>query len=296
MSCLRIGLRLSTLLVFSLSIKGDLSVAVTKVVIPAAGLGTRFLPQTKIIPKEMVPLGNKPAIQHIVEEGIAAGIHDFVIIANNDKQAIFDHFSPCPTVEKKLADKGKLTLLDSVKKIQENATIHAVEQPEPLGLGHAILQAKHIVGNEPFGVILPDDIMISDIPAIAQLITSANKYNASVIAVCEVPYDKLSSYGIVAIKQQLEPNLFELNDLVEKPLPEDAPSKFGIIGRYVLSPRIFQALEKTKPGAGGEIQLTDGIKQMMQNGEKVLALKVSGARYDVGNPIDWLKALNAIMK
>lgn len=271
--------------------------AVTKVVIPAAGLGTRFLPQTKIIPKEMVPLGNKPAIQFIIEEALAAGIHDFSIVANKDKHAIFEHFAPCPVLEKKLAQKGKLPLLDSVKRIQESCTIRAIEQPEPLGLGHAVLQAQRVIGNEAFGVILPDDIMVSTIPAIGQLLTVANTYNASVIAVCEVPHEKLSSYGIIEIKQQLEPTLFQLGDLVEKPEPEKAPSHFGIIGRYVLSPKIFDALQQTAPGAGGEIQLTDAIRYMMHHyDEKVLALKISGTRYDVGNPKDWLAALNAIMK
>ncbi len=271
--------------------------AVTKAVIPAAGLGTRFLPYTKIIPKEMIALGDKPAIQYIVEEGIAASIHDFFIIANQDKHAILDYFAPCPALEKKLTDKGKLFLLDSIKNIQERAAICAIEQPEPLGLGHAVLQAKAAIGNNYFGVILPDDIMICAVPAIAQLITIATKYNASVIAVQEVPQDKISAYGIVAIKKQLEPNVFELSDVVEKPLPENAPSNLGIIGRYVLSPRIFQALEKIKPGSGGEIQLTDGIKYMMHEyGERVLALKVSGTRYDVGNPRGWLQALNAIMR
>lgn len=271
--------------------------AVTKVVIPAAGLGTRFLPQTKIIPKEMVPLGNKPAIQYIVEEALDAGIHDFSIIANKDKHAILDHFAPYPALEKKLAEKGKLHLLDSVKRIQEHCTIRALEQPEPLGLGHAVLQAQQTIGNEPFGVILPDDIMLGAAPAIGQLIAIANNYNASVIAVCEVPREKVSSYGIIAIQQELSPSLFQLGDLVEKPSPEKAPSHFGIIGRYVLSPKIFTALKQTPPGAGGEIQLTDAIKYMMhQYDEKVLALKVAGTRYDVGNPKDWLAALNAIMK
>lgn len=271
--------------------------AVTKVVIPAAGLGTRFLPQTKVIPKEMVPLGNKPAIQYIIEEALEAGIHDFSIIANKDKQALFDHFAPYPDLEKRLAEKGKLHLLDSVKRIHENSTIRAIEQLEPLGLGHAVLQAQQVIGDEAFGVILPDDIMLSAVPAIGQLIAIADTYNASVIAVCEVPQEKLSSYGVIAIKEQLAPSLFQLSDLVEKPLPENAPSHFGIIGRYVLSPKIFAALQKTTPGAGGEIQLTDAIKYMMHHyDEKVLALKVSGTRYDVGNPKDWLAALNAIMK
>ena len=186
--------------------------AVTKVVIPAAGLGTRFLPQTKVIPKEMVPLGNKPAIQYIIEEALEAGIHDFSIIANKDKQALFDHFAPYPDLEKRLAEKGKLHLLDSVKRIHENSTIRAIEQLEPLGLGHAVLQAQQVIGDEAFGVILPDDIMLSAVPAIGQLIAIADTYNASVIAVCEVPQEKLSSYGVIAIKEQLAPSLFQDQD------------------------------------------------------------------------------------
>jgi UTP--glucose-1-phosphate uridylyltransferase len=273
------------------------SMAITKVVIPAAGLGTRFLPYTKIIPKEMIALGDKPAIQYIIQEGVDSGIHDFYIIANDDKPEIFRYFEPFPELEKKLAAKGKLHLLDGIKKIQESAAIHAIEQPEPLGLGHAVLQAKRAIGDSYFGVILPDDIMVCSTPALVQLISIAQHYHASVLAVQEVPREKISSYGIIKVKKQLTSDVFELSDVTEKPSLEEAPSNLGIIGRYVLSPRIFDSLEQTKPGSGGEIQLTDGIKHMMHTyGEKVLAVKVSGTRYDVGNPKGWLEAINALVK
>lgn len=263
---------------------------ITKTVIPAAGLGTRFLPYTKVVPKEMLPILGKPAIQTIIEESLASNISDFIIIANQDKQALFDHFLPLPQLEQKLKATKKEHLLDSINKIIATTNFSYIPQYEQRGLGHAVLQTKQAVGDEYFCVSLPDEIMINDIPALEQLMAIAQKYNASVIAVKEVPHDKVSSYGVIAVKEKLESGVYEVSQLVEKPPVDQAPSNLAIIGRYVLSPRIFDSLEKIGPGAGGEIQLTDGIADMMQKGERVLALKLKGIRHDVGNPIGWLQA------
>lgn len=263
---------------------------INKAVIPAAGLGTRFLPYTKSIPKEMLPILEKPSIQLIIEEGLASDITDFIIIANDDKQALNNFLSHQPKLEDELAERGKLNLLAGINKDIDSAEFSFVPQPKALGLGHAVLQTKQEVGDEYFGIFLPDEIMIGDIPALAQLIEVAQKYNASVIGVLEVPREKVSSYGIVAIKEQLEDGIFEVAELVEKPSVDQAPSNLAIVGRYILSPRIFTSLENTKPGAGNEIQLTDGIADMMRNGERVLAYVMKTSRYDVGNPTGWIQA------
>ncbi len=266
------------------------SMNITKAIVPAAGLGTRFLTYTKAVPKEMLPLINKPAIQNIVEEGLASGISDFLIIANDDKQAIIDHFSPQPRLEAILQERDKTHLIQDLNDIIQAANFTAIAQPEPLGLGHAVLMAKDAIDNEYFGIFLPDDIIDSKEPGLQQLINVAQKYNASVIAVMEVPMDCVSSYGVVAYDTQLEDGVYEITELVEKPPVDQAPSNLAIIGRYVLSPKIFDSLEKTQPGAGGEIQLTDGIADMMLKGERVLAYKIKGNRYDIGKPRGWLKA------
>lgn len=263
---------------------------INKAVIPAAGLGTRFLPYTKAIPKEMLPLLEKPSIQLIVEEGIASKITDFVIIANDDKPELKNHFTHQPRLEAELAARGKSTLLDGINTIIDTAQFTFVPQPEALGLGHAVLMAKDVIGDEYFGIFLPDEIMIGQEPALAQLIAVAQKYNASVIGVHEVPQEHVSSYGIIAIKEKLEDGIFEVAQLVEKPATDKAPSNFALIGRYVLSPHIFASLENTQPGAGNEIQLTDGIADMMRNGERVIAYVIKTARYDVGNPLGWIQA------
>lgn len=263
---------------------------ITKAVIPAAGLGTRFLPYTKAIPKEMLPILEKPSIQLIVEEGIASGITAFTIIANDDKPELHNHFSHLPHLEDILEKRGKTALLSSINTIIDTTHFAFVPQPEPLGLGHAVLQAQEAIGNEYFGIFLPDEIMIGDIPAMAQLVAIAEKYNASVVGVLEVPQEKVSSYGIIAIKQQLEDGVFAIDHLVEKPSIDQAPSRYALAGRYVLSPKIFTELEHTQPGAGNEIQLTDGITHMMNNGERVLAYVMKTARYDVGTPLGWIQA------
>lgn len=263
---------------------------ITKAVIPAAGLGTRFLPYTKSVPKELVPLMGKPAIQMIVEEGIASGITHFEIIANKDKQAIVNYFSPNTSLDDHLRNTGKEKLLNSINTVINTAHFNYIPQPQALGLGHAILMAEQAIGNDYFGICLPDEIMIGKIPSLAQLIKIAEHYNASVIAVQEVPHNAVSAYGIVAIKKELEDGLFEIDHLVEKPSADTAPSNLAIIGRYVLSPRIFDALKSIKPGVGNEIQLTDGMAAMMNNGERILAYKVDSVRHDIGNPLGWLQA------
>lgn len=263
---------------------------INKAVIPAAGLGTRFLPYTKSIPKEMLPILEKPSIQIITEEGLASGINNFIIIANDDKPELKNHFTHQPKLEETLAARGKSSLLNSINTIIDAAHFNFVPQPEALGLGHAILQAKEAIGHEYFGIFLPDEIMIGNPPALAQLITVAQKYNASVIGVLEVPHDHVSSYGIVAIKNQLEEDIFDVAALVEKPAVDKAPSNYALVGRYVLSPSIFDALQETQPGAGNEIQLTDGIAHMMRNGERVIAYVIKTARYDVGTPLGWIQA------
>jgi UTP--glucose-1-phosphate uridylyltransferase len=268
----------------------NLPMKIKKTVIPAAGLGTRFLPYTKAIPKEMLPMLDKPSIQLIVEEGLESGITEFNIIANDDKPELKSHFSHQSRLEKQLAAKGKSALLDSINAIIDTAKFNFIAQPEPLGLGHAVLQAKEVIGNEYFGIFLPDEIMIGEVAAMAQLIAVAEKYNASVVGVLEIPREKVSSYGIVAIKKELENGIFEIEQLVEKPAIDQAPSNYALAGRYVLSPAIFASLENTKPGAGNEIQLTDGIADMMRNGERVIAYVMQTSRYDVGNPSGWIQA------
>jgi len=263
---------------------------ITKAVIPAAGLGTRFLPYTKAVPKEMLPILAKPSIQLIIEEGLESGITQFTIIANDDKPELHNHFLHLPKLETLLESRGKSALLDDINAIIDTAHFTFVPQPEPLGLGHAVLQAKEVVGNEYFGIFLPDEIMIGHIAALAQLVAVAEKYNASVIGVQEVPHEKVSSYGIIAIKQELEDGVFEIEQLVEKPAIDQAPSNYALAGRYVLSPAIFASLENTKPGSGNEIQLTDGIADMMHNGERVIAYVMKTNRYDVGNPLGWIQA------
>lgn len=278
------------LLVTPISESMSIPMKITKAVIPAAGLGTRFLPYTKSIPKEMLPILEKPSIQLIVEEGLASGITEFTIIANDDKPELHNHFSHLPKLENLLEARGKSALLDNINTIIDTAQFTFIPQPEPLGLGHAILQAKEAIGDDYFGIFLPDEIMIGEVAALAQLIEVAQKYNASVIGVQKVSREKVSSYGIIAIKEELENGVLDIDYLVEKPSIDQAPSEYALAGRYILSPRIFASLETTKPGAGNEIQLTDGIADMMRNGERVIACVLNTSRYDVGNPLGWIQA------
>lgn len=258
--------------------------------IPAAGFGTRFLPATKAIPKELLPIIDKPAIQYSIEEGLNSGIKDFVIVIGKNKTSIEDHFDSYLELETLLKSKNKEDLLSDVSKIIKTANFLYVRQREQLGLGHAVWTAKQAFHNEHVAIFLPDDIISGPVPGISQLIKIALQEKCNVIAVQEVPKEEVSRYGVISIRRQFSPNLFQVKDLVEKPLTNDAPSNLAIIGRYVLSPSIFNALDELKVGSGGEIQLTDGIQNLLLSGEKVFAYKIQGQRYDSGTTLGWLKA------
>jgi|SRR5579862_7545038 len=263
---------------------------ITKAIIPAAGLGTRFLPATKAVAKELLPILDKPAIQYIVEEAVASGITTITMILNKHKTALINHFETAPELELILKERDKEKLLQSINKIIRHAEFTYISQGEPLGLGHATLLARHTVAKEYFGILLPDDLIAGGQPGLAQLIAIAQQENASVIAVQEVPIEQTASYGVIAIKKQISPVLYQINGLVEKPKPSQAPSNLAVVGRYVLSHKIFASLEAIAPYAQGELQLTDGIAHMLKNGEKVFAYKIQGHRYDTGNPLGLLKA------
>ncbi len=263
---------------------------ITKAIIPAGGLGTRFLPATKTTPKEMLPLLEKPAIQYIVEEGLKSNLKTFVVVTGKNKSVIEDHFDPYPELEHYLASRKKNDLLDGVNKIINSANFIYLRQKEPLGLGHAIWSVKHVVGKEHIAVFLPDDIIVSATPCMAQLMQIAIQEKCNVVAVQEVPIETVQSYGVIGVRKQFSPNLFQVKELVEKPRPVDAPSNLAIVGRYVLSPNIFQSLDEMKLGIGGEIQLTDAIQNLLLSGEKVFAYKIQGTRYDIGTPMGLLKA------
>jgi UTP--glucose-1-phosphate uridylyltransferase len=262
---------------------------IKKAVIPAAGLGTRFLPATKSMPKEMLPLINKPAIQFVVEEAIASGIEDIIIITGRGKRAIEDYFDTSPELESHLLQNEKYELLKEVKDISSLADIHYIRQKEPKGLGDAILKAEKHVGDEPFGVLLGDDIIKGNVPCIKQLMNLFEKYNKSIIAVEEVPKEKVSSYGMIK-GREIEELTYLVEDIIEKPCVEEAPSNVATVGRYVLAPEIFDCLKETKPGSGNEIQLTDSIR-ILKAQQEVYAYKFQGKRYDVGDKIGYIKAI-----
>lgn len=261
---------------------------VRKGVFPAAGLGTRFLPATKAMPKEMLPIVDKPAIQYAVEEAIASGIEDICIITGRGKDAIENHFDHNFELEATLAERGDERLLGMVRQIAGLCHVSYTRQKRALGLGHAVLCARQHVGMEPFAVFLADDLIVATTPAIRQLIDLASAQNASVVAVQRVPKELVSAYGVVSIGTS-HGRVHEVTDLVEKPRPEKAPSNLAVIGRYVLSPSIFPILEETAPGAKGEIQLTDGLRQLAKQ-EKILALEFEGKRYDTGDKLGFLQA------
>lgn len=264
---------------------------VRKAIIPAAGLGTRFLPATKAQPKEMLPIVDKPTIQYIIEEAVESGIEDIIIVTGRGKRAIEDHFDKSYELEETLAKKGKLEQLEEVQNISKLANIHYIRQKEPLGLGHAIGCARRFIGDEPFAVLLGDDIVNSpNKPCLKQLIEIYERYNSSVIGVQEVPDEDVSKYGIISMKNgEIDDNCFHVDHLVEKPKLEDAPSNYGIMGRYILRPEIFDILENQSPGAGGEIQLTDAIKRLNEK-QLVCAYKFDGIRHDVGDKFGFIKA------
>jgi UTP--glucose-1-phosphate uridylyltransferase len=261
---------------------------VRKAVFPAAGLGTRFLPATKAQPKEMLPIVDKPLIQYALEEAVAAGLQSVIIVTCRGKNAIEDHFDRSQELEQALAKQGKADLLRIVQEISDLTSVCYVRQKEPLGLGHAILTARDLVGDEPFAILLGDDVIDARVPCIRQLLDAFDRYRCPVLAVQEVPPDQVGQYGIID-GRPLGDGLYEIRDLVEKPPPELAPSNLAVIGRYVLTPGIFAELEQTTPGAGGEIQLTDGLRRLLK-GQALYGLAFRGTRYDAGSKLGFLKA------
>ncbi|MGG3421167.1 UTP--glucose-1-phosphate uridylyltransferase GalU [Heyndrickxia faecalis] len=260
---------------------------VRKAIIPAAGLGTRFLPATKAMPKEMLPIVDKPTIQYIVEEAVESGIEDIIIVTGKGKRAIEDHFDNAWELEQNLAEKGKFDLLDKVRYSSNLANIHYIRQKEPLGLGHAVWCARNFIGDEPFAVLLGDDIVQNDPPCLKQLIDQYEETRSSVIGVQEVPENETHRYGVIAPASQ-EGRRYQVETFVEKPAPGTAPSNLAIIGRYLLTPEIFMFLDKQEKGAGGEIQLTDAIQQLNQI-QRVFAYQFEGKRYDVGEKLGFIQ-------
>ena len=266
--------------------------SIRKVVIPAAGWGTRFIPTAKAIPKELVPLVDKPVIHYGVEEAVASGIEEVIVITSPGKEAIERYFSPSPELERYLKEKGKARPLEEVRRISAMAKISYVIQEEPLGLGHAILTAAEVVGQEPFAVLLPDDVIEAERPVLGQMIELFQQHKASILAVEKVPREKISSYGIIE-PEEIAPGFYRVHSLVEKPPPDEAPSNLGVAGRYILTPAIFDALRATEPGALGEIQVTDGIANLLKE-EHVYAYEFQGKRHDVGTPLGLIKASVAL--
>ncbi|MBT2695649.1 UTP--glucose-1-phosphate uridylyltransferase GalU [Bacillus sp. ISL-55] len=263
---------------------------IRKAIIPAAGLGTRFLPATKAQPKEMLPIVDKPTIQYIVEEAVASGIEEIIIIIGRGKRSIEDHFDKSYELEDALLKKNKLDILEEVQNISSLANIYYVRQKEALGLGHAILCARSFIGNEPFAVLLGDDIVMSETPCLKQIINVFEYCNSSVVAIQSVADSDVSKYGIIKPKgANLEPNLFYIDSLVEKPSQDEAPSNYAIMGRYVLRPEIFDVLANLPAGHGGELQLTDAINELTKR-QAVLACNFDGKRYDIGDKIGFIKA------
>jgi len=260
---------------------------VRKAIIPAAGLGTRFLPATKAMPKEMLPIVDKPTIQYIVEEAVASGIEDIIIVTGKGKRAIEDHFDIAFELEQNLAEKGKLNLLEKVRYSTNLADIHYIRQKEPKGLGHAVWCARNFIGDEPFAVLLGDDIVQSETPCLRQLIEQYEETHSSVIGVQTVPDNETHRYGIVEPSVQTG-RRYQVENFVEKPAPGTAPSNLAIMGRYILTPEIFMFLDKQETGSGGEIQLTDAIQQLNQI-QRVFAYDFEGKRYDVGEKLGFVK-------
>ncbi|MGC7873145.1 UTP--glucose-1-phosphate uridylyltransferase GalU [Desulfosporosinus sp. SYSU MS00001] len=262
---------------------------IKKAVIPAAGLGTRFLPATKAQPKEMLPIVDKPAIQYIVEEAVQSGIESILIVTGRNKKSIEDHFDKSVELEQTLKDKGKTDVLNELQRINELANIHYIRQKEPLGLGHAVLCAEQFIGNEPFAVLLGDDIMVSDKPGLQQLMEVYERYDATVVGVQPVPNDDVRKYGIIA-PQDTKGQTYQVKDLIEKPTPFQAPSNLAIMGRYILKPSIFSILHTLERGAGNEYQLTDALRQVCFH-EGLLAWRLEGERYDIGDKFGYLQAI-----
>ena len=261
---------------------------IRKAVIPAAGLGTRFLPVTKAQPKEMLPIVDKPTIQYIIEEAVASGIEEILIITGRNKKSIEDHFDKSVELEMELEKAGKQEMLDLVRGISDMVDIHYIRQKEPRGLGHAIYCAKSFVGNEPFAVMLGDDVVESEVPCLKQLIDCFNEYKTTILGVQTVSPENVDKYGIVD-GIHIEDRVYKVKRLVEKPVIEEAPSNIAILGRYIITPQIFDILENTKPGKGNEIQLTDALETLIKS-EAMYAYDFEGRRYDVGDKLGFLQA------
>jgi UTP--glucose-1-phosphate uridylyltransferase len=262
---------------------------IRKAVFPAAGLGTRFLPATKASPKEMLPLVDKPLIQYSVEEAVASGIESILIVTGREKSSIENHFDISYELESVLLEKGKTEFLEMVHSISEICRISYTRQKQALGLGHAIYQAKDFSENEPFAVLLADDVVDAEKPALKQMIEVFEKYNAPVIATMQVAGEAISRFGVIDA-EEVAPNVFKIKDMVEKPKFEDAPSDLAIIGRYILTPDVFDAIERTEKGAGGEIQITDAMRLMLKEGKPFYAVKLEGNRHDAGDKLGFLIA------
>lgn len=266
------------------------SMRVRKAIIPAAGLGTRFLPATKAQPKEMLPIVDKPTIQYIVEEAVASGIEDIIIVSGRGKRAIEDHFDKSYELEETLAKKEKFTVLKEIQEISNMVNIHYIRQKEPKGLGHAVACASRFIGNEPFAVLLGDDIVKSEEPCLKQLIDVFNDFKCSVVGVQNVPDEDVSKYGIIDPKSVASDNgIIHIDTFVEKPKVDDAPSNYAIMGRYILQPEVFEILDNLEPGTGGEIQLTDALIELNKQTD-IIAKEFSGVRYDVGDKLGFIKA------
>ena len=261
---------------------------IKKAIIPAAGLGTRFLPATKAQPKEMLPIVDKPTIQYIVEEAVASGIEDIVIVTGRTKKSIEDHFDKSVELEMELEKHGKDELLEIAKSVSEIANLYYIRQKEPKGLGHAVLTAKNFIGDEPFAVLLGDDVITSEVPCLKQMMDQYEKHGASILGVQTVAQDQVDKYGIIQ-GVQIEERLYTVENMVEKPPVGEAPSNVAVLGRYIITPAIFPLLEKQEAGAGGEIQLTDALCKLAQQ-EKMYAYDFKGRRYDVGSKIGFLEA------
>ena len=261
---------------------------IRKAVFPAAGLGTRFLPATKASPKEMLPLVDKPLVQYSVEEAVASGIESILIITGRDKNSIENHFDISFELEELLKEKGKTEVIEEIRAISDLAHISYTRQKQALGLGHAIYQAKDFAGDDPFAVLLADDIVDAEKPALKQMIEVFEKYDAPVIATMRVEGEAISRFGVIDA-EEVEPNVFRIKDMVEKPAFKDAPSDLAIIGRYIFTPDIFDAVEQTKPGAGGEIQITDAMRLLLRS-RPLYAVKLEGTRHDAGDKLGFLIA------
>ncbi|WP_419749567.1 UTP--glucose-1-phosphate uridylyltransferase GalU [Terrisporobacter petrolearius] len=265
-----------------------MSKRVKKAIIPAAGLGTRFLPATKAQAKEMLPIVDKPTLQYIIEEAIASGIEEILIVTGRNKKCIEDHFDRSVELELELEKKGKSAMLEMVQDISNMVNIHYIRQKEPKGLGHAVHCAKSFIGNEPFAVLLGDDIVDAKTPCLKQMINAYDEYKTSILGVQEVDKDKVNKYGILDVKY-IEDRVYKVKDMVEKPAIEEAPSNIAILGRYIITPAIFDILENQEPGKGGEIQLTDAL-QTLATKEAIYAYNFEGRRYDVGDKLGFLEA------